>query len=179
MKLTDRDRRAIRWGAVALSLIFVVWLAGHAVSTWRGLRHDIQQARADLAVLSNDDMNRASQQRRLRRIFGPGITEDLPPVHEAKIQFVKDVQQVTSASGVGIASLTPQRVSLVREVPEVAVVAVQVKGACAMPQLANFLAQLQKCEHLMLVEKLNVTKEGDKLSLSMTLFTLAYQEREL
>ena len=58
-------------------------------------------------------------------------------------------------------------------------IAVQIKGGCAQPQLANLLAQLQKSEHLMLVEKLNVTKEGDNLSLSMTLFTLAQLEPEL
>ena len=160
-------------------VIFSVWLVGHGIHSWQTLRGDIRQARMDLDVLRADHLSRANQQSRLRHIFGPGVTEQLPSVDDAKIQFVKHVHQVTSAAGVGIASLAPQRVTKLRDVPDVGVIAVQIKGGCAQPQLANLLAQLQKSEHLMLVEKLNVTKEGDNLSLSMTLFTLAQLEPEL
>ena len=181
MKLSARDRRAVTFGAAALGVILILrlglipWLG-----SWRQARIDMSQTRAELGELGGQMDRLMRIRQRLTETYGPGAANPLPDVEAARIGLPKTISDMLKAGGLGVGSITPQPPHPLREVPGVELLCFQVKGRCKLPQLAKSLAEMQKAESLVFVERLIAIgdeKKPGQLDVTLILGTLARQRK--
>ena len=177
MKLSAKDRRALILGAVGLGVILLVHLTVVPLwDSWSIAREEKSTNRVQL-----DDLNRKlrrvlGQRQRLVRMYGPAVKQPLTDLQTAKSNLFQAAQDVLKSSGIKMTDYQPQRERLLRDIPGVGLVALQVRGDCQLPQLAKCLSQMSDAKSLVIVERITVTnneKQPGKLKVVMVLATLA------
>ena len=90
------------------------------------------------------------------------------------------MQDVLKAGGIPFQSISPQPARSLRELPDVDLLGLQVKGKCTLGQLARCLAQMRKAPLPVVVDQLHVSSDPKKpgnLDVTMVLATLAKRSR--
>jgi len=181
MKLSRRDRRAVILGLIALAgILFVRFGVVPFWDSWRRGRDEAGSARAQLSQLEVDLRRLANLQDESVKRYGPSVLEALKPSESARIAFTKTVQDVLRSGGISFQSITPQQPRDVRELDGVELLPFQIKGKCAVPQLAKCLAGMRKATMPVIVDQIQVTNQPKKpgqLEVTMVLATLAKRER--
>lgn len=176
MNLSQRDRRAILLGAGLLALLlgyrFVLspWL-----DSWSDARARIELAASQESALRAQVAQLRSQERMLGPIYGEAINAPLPTVEDARLSFVKVTEDLLKSSGLEVRGIRSQPMTDLRELPGVALVSLQANCVGRPNSIAQCLAKMGESEQVVLVQKLDVTPDGngDKMSVSMVLATLA------
>lgn len=180
MNLSRRDKRAVVIGGLVLVVLLGYrYVAAPLTASWQNARQRIAETSAVRAAWRARANRLAAQQRRLEPIYGKAIGEPLPMVAKARANFVKTVQDILQSSGMSSQSVQSQPLRPLREVPGVALVALQVRTSGKPRQLMKALAAMRKADQLILVQSLSAEPGGErskKMSISMVLATLANME---
>lgn len=181
MRLSSRDKKALMLGGLALAaLIGFRYVLMPLNDSWRDARQRIAQAGDTLQRLQDQQLQLRAQQRRLMDFYGQGLAQPLPTAEQAGVEFVKTVEDLLKAAGLGSQGVQAQPVRPLREVPGVAVVGLQVQLAGRPEQITQCLASLCQSQQPILVQSLTATrpgKDGDQqLNVSMVIATLARWE---
>ena len=181
MNLSDRDRRALIIGSVLLAALLVVRFAVLPwLDDWRQVRDRIDSTTETLHSLDRKVKRRDHLHEQLARTYGPAASKPLTDVQTTQVAFHKTVQDVLGAAGIKFESIKSQPVKPIRKLPGISLVPVQISGKCQIAQLAKFLAQAQRADMVMIVDRMNVSvnaKKRTELSVTMVLATLAQKEQ--
>ena len=181
MNLSKRDRRALLIGVGALGVILVAhFVVLPCVDDWAASRDAAEVARAQLDTLERDVRSLLGQRQRLDRTFGPGANKPLSDLETTRHNLLKATQEVLKKAGVAATDYQPQQARQVRQVANVDLVSLQVRGKCKLPQLAKCLAGLLEAETLIFVDRLTVTnneKKPGELEVMLVLASLAERGR--
>ncbi len=180
MNLSQRDRRAIFFGAIAiLAVAGYLYVVSPFLASWSEARATIQGARAAELRLAADRDRLESLRRQLAPYYGPGLDRPLPPVTQVRVGFVKTVQELLKQNGLESRDVRSQPLQTIREVPGVGLVALEVECQGSPQSLINTLGKLGSAEHPILVERLTVEPDpqrSDQVRVSLTLATFATLE---
>lgn len=182
MSMTERDRRTLWIGGTVLALLLGCYLLVlPMLGQWRTARQEIQEAQVQLQLLAAPLSQAVQQERRLSSYFGDAANKPLPTVSDLD-GFIVTVESVLSAGRVKAQRIRPLATTAIRELPGVSRVAVQVEAeAIEADALAQCLAELQKAEPMILVERVTATAVSGgqgKLNVALVLATLARTEAE-
>ena len=181
MTLSPRDRRAILLGVVALliivaaRLVVIPWIDG-----WRSAREDMTSTRSQLSNIQRQMQRVLWQRQRLEEIYGPGVKNTLKDRQAAQLSLIKAVQVVFKAGGVKLTDYQPQRPRTLKEIPDVQIVPLQIRGKCKLPQLTKCFVAMRDNQTLIIVESFSITnneKKPGELEITMIVSTLAEQEK--
>ena len=179
MKLTRRDRRAVMLCAAALvailagRLIVIPW-----IDSWGDARRRIADAHRQLVELESRLRRVVAQRRRLEGQYGPRAADPPADVETARIQLLEAAQDVLTANGLK-ATYSPQPTRVVKSVPGIELVALQVRGQFKLGQLTKCLAGMRAAPTLVMVDCLSISNDAKKpgnLDVTLTLTTLAEQQ---
>lgn len=177
MTLSDKDKRAIRIGAIALGIILVArFLLIPWMDSWFDARRRIATADEQLERLQKPIRRALGLQKHLERLYGPGVNRPCQDIEAAKLSLMKVAGQLAKFGGMQPSSNVPQRGRSLANVPGVEIVLLQIRGKCDFPQFSKTLAALMKSETLVFVERLSLTNDQKKpgqLDVTLVLATLA------
>ncbi|MFP4143620.1 MAG: hypothetical protein ACOCTI_05845 [Phycisphaeraceae bacterium] len=181
MKFTQRDKRAIRLGAVALAVLVVFQLGQIVAGSWQSARTRLSAAETARQAIESRQRKQALQVPRLELLWGEAACEPLLPVREARLRFVKTVEEKLESGGLKVQDIRPQAGRKLRELDRTAVLRMQVQAQASLDQVTKALASLRRADQLVLVERLSLepdAKRREKLAVNLTLATLARTEDE-
>ena len=169
MKLSKRDKRALKIGAVSavaiLAFTFGTTWAGH----WRELRKSIAEKRTTLKSIQVDK----DKQKRLMSIVP--VFEDPNEEEEQKIlfreKFYEQLKQVGFKSGEPIRVLRAKRVQAGTGYK---VLGLQTRGECKFEKMLDLLTNLYENPYLVGIEELRMEcdpKKRKKFKLDLTVST--------
>lgn len=177
MAMSTRDRRAVILGGAALLLVFGYrYAVSPFVGTWREARARIAFADEQASGLEAQVTQLAAQKRLLEPALGAAASKPLKPVEETRLEFVKVVEELLQQNGLKSQGVRAQPVVTVRDLPGVAIVALQVQSQGQAQQVAQCLSKLGDAEKLILVQKLELAPDAqrpDQMQVTMVLATLA------
>lgn len=182
MALVTRDRRAILLGASALGLILLVRFALVPwIESWSEARAGIASAREEVGQLRTKMRKLLILRERLVGTHGAAAAKPLEDLEATRIAFLAAVQKALGAGGMQYRSIDPQSVKSLRDLPGIVLLQLQVKANCQLSQLAKTLAEMQKAERLIIVDRVTASgqeKKPGKLEVTLVLATLAEQEKQ-
>ena len=182
MNLSNRDKRAVRIGAIGLAVILVAklfvipWMA-----SWSDARRRIASADQQIEQLQRPIRRALGLQKHLERLYGPGVNRPCQDIEAANLSLMKVAGQLEKSGGMKPTSNVPQRGRRLTDVPGVELVLLQIRGKCKLQQLSKTLAALLTSETLVFVERLSVTNDQKKpgqLDVTLVLATLAERGQE-
>ncbi len=180
MTFSPRDRRAIIIGVVALLVLVAVRLVAVPwIDSWREARDEMAQARTQLNDIQKQVHRVLWQRNRLEEVYGPAVTKPLEDRQAAQLSLIKAVQDVFKAGGVKLTDYQPQRARTLKDIPNVEVVPLQIRGKCNLSQLTKCFVAMRTGQKLIIVESFSVTnneKKPGELELTMIVSTLAQQQ---
>lgn len=175
--LSPRDRRALLLGAVALGAIVLLrFTVIPFMDSWTDARDRSRVYGEELVELNRSLRRAVAQRERLARTYGPGIRQPLQDEQAARMNLFRSAKDVFGAGGVGITEYQPQRTRALRDIPNVSLVTLRIKGKCDLPKLAGCLYEMSRAKNLMFVQSMNVNndkKKSGQLDVTLVLATLA------
>lgn len=181
MTLSPRDRRAILLGTAALLIILAArFLVIPWLDSWRSARDEMTNVRSQLNVIQRQVRRVLWQRQRLEEIYGPAVKKPLEDRQTAQLSLIKAVQDVFKAGGVKLTDYQPQRPRTLKEIPDVQIVPLQIRGKCKLSQLTKCFVAMRDGQTLIIVESFSVTnneKKPGELEITMIVSTLAEQEK--
>ncbi len=175
--MNQRDRRAIRLGAIALASIAGVWLLILPWwSHWGDQRDRIEHSRQRLEDVQQQTQRLAALDRQLEPILGSAIKKPLVGMEAARTQLIKDVMDLNNRSGSQIRSVQPEGPRPLSELPGVVRVTVQVQSMCQPMQLVQLLSSARSNPNLLLLDRLETTGGQGQMTVTMVWSTLARAE---
>ncbi|MBN1554201.1 MAG: type II secretion system protein M [Phycisphaerae bacterium] len=180
-QLSSRDRRAVLIGGIALGAIVLMRLTIIPFAdSWADARNRSRTNGEELTQLNRSLRRAVGQRERLARKYGPGIRQSLVNEQAAAMNLFQSAKDVFSAGGIRLTEYQPQRSRPVREIPNVSLVTLQVKGQGDLPKLAKCLHQMTRAKNLMFVQSMNITnneKQPGQLDVTLLLATLAEMKK--
>ncbi|MBN1943101.1 MAG: hypothetical protein JW849_07380 [Phycisphaerae bacterium] len=177
INLSARDRRALFLGAAALGAIVLLRLTVIPfVDSWSSARDRSEAYGEELTKLNRSLRRVLGQRERLSRVYGPAIRQPLSDVQTARMDLLQSAQDTFQGGGVRLTDYQPQRARPLREIPNVSLVTLQVRGQCQLPQLAKCLSRMSQAKSLMIVQSMNISnneKQPGQLDVTLVLATLA------
>jgi Tfp pilus assembly protein PilO len=174
IKLSDRDRRAVRLLAAALAGIAAVWFVVLPFfSSWASARDRAAAAEAQIAELEVKIDRLMRQRARLSYVYGPSLQKALPTAPAARLSVIKNATDALTAAGLKSQSLQPRPNQRLRNAPGLVLVPIQVQAAGGYQQVVTLLSNLAKSETLIIVDRIDVT--GAKGTFTFSLSTLAIE----
>jgi hypothetical protein len=175
--LSPRDRRALLVGGIVLGAIVLLRLTLIPFwDSWSAARDRSETYGEELVALNSSLRRAVGQRERLARVYGPGVRQPLANEQTAKMNLFQSAKDVFGAGGVRLTEYQPQRARPLREIPNVSLVTLQVKGQCDLPKLVKSLHAMTQAKHLMFVQSMNINnneKQPGKLDVTLVLATLA------
>ena len=182
MKLSSRDRRVLILGGIGVLLIgaahtiLLPWL-----DSWHTARDGIATYRQELKQIQSKLGRLVELRARLVPVYGAAVGKPPAPVDTIQVHFPRTIQSALKTGGFVVKNIRkqPQRTS--GELRAAVLVPFEVKGSCQTAQLAKSLAELNRAETLILVDRLDVTNNEQKpgqLEVTMVLSTLAKDPRK-
>jgi len=176
-KMSPRDRRAMILGGALLGAIVLLRLTLIPLwDSWSSARDRSRVYGEELVELNRSLRHVLGQRERLARLYGPGVREALSEEQIARMNLLQSAQDVFSGGGVRLTDYQPQRARPIRDIPNVSLVALQVRGQCQLPQLAKCLARMARTNTLLIVQSMDVAnneKQPGQLDVTLVLATLA------
>lgn len=176
-KMSPRDRRAMILGGALLGAIVLLRLTLIPLwDSWSSARDRSRVYGEELVELNRSLRHVLGQRERLARVYGPGVREALSEEQSARMNLLQSAQDVFNGGGVRLTDYQPQRARPIRDIPNVSLVALQVRGQCQLPQLVKCLARMAQTKPLMIVQSMNIAnneKQPGQLDVTLVLATLA------
>ncbi|MEX0887466.1 MAG: GspMb/PilO family protein [Phycisphaeraceae bacterium] len=177
MTITERDKRTLIIGGVALVILLVGYFGVVPMTqSWVAARERIAVGEVELAQLRQQAALTARERARLATYFGVGARQPVPPLAEARLNLMNDVESILKSANVNIESINPQASRPLREAPHLTRVSLRIDTTCSLVDLARCLARLHESERLILVDRINATVVEDRpgqVKASVVLLTLA------
>ena len=181
MTLSPRDRRAILLGAAVLLIIVAARVVVMPwIGRWRSARDQMTSTRSQLNDIQGQVRRVLWQRQRLEEIYGPAVKNPLEDRQTAQLSLIKAVQDVFKAGGIKLTDYQPQRARTLKEIPDVQIVPLQIRGKCTVSQLTKCFVAMRDAQTLIIVESFSVTnneKKPGELEITMIVSTLAEQEK--
>lgn len=156
--MSDRDRRALVWGAVLIG-VAVLYRVGLSPATDRwGEARASAGAQSAMVEQFEDKLEKRDEVReRLEARFGPGVHAPLRSMDEARVVFPKAVQEAIGRAGASAKQIEVQGSRRVRELPGVEMLSLRVQVECEPPAIPNVFKELAAAELPVVVESVNLS----------------------
>lgn len=172
--VSERDRRAIRFGGCAVVLILLYWIIGlPLVEDWSRVRNELQKYNSTLDSING---SRAGSEAKIIGLCQTVPFAELPQGEDVqrKLFWDKTYDQLKTA---GIAVSTgPSYVSSAKKKAAGGLDTLQLKfaGTCQYEQFVKFLARLNENPYLVGIEELSIKsdeKQPNQVNIDMTVTT--------
>jgi hypothetical protein len=175
--LSPRDRRAVIFGGVGLGVILLLRLLVIPIwDSWSSARDRGEVYGKELVQLNRSLRRALGQRQRLIRMYGPAVSKPLADEQTARIQLFESAKDVFGSGGMNVKNYQHQRTRPLREIPNVSLVTLQVRGQCKLEQLTQCLRKMTNSKSLMIVQSMNLAnneKQLGQLDVTLVLATLA------
>jgi hypothetical protein len=169
MKLSERDKRALKIGAVCAVAILVFTIGTTWVGHWGELRQSIAAEEARLMSIKTDKV----QRERLMSIVP--VFEDPNEEEEQKILFrAKFYEQLKQAGFKFEQPIRALRARKAREGTDYKLLGLQTRGKCNVDQMLDLLAKLNENPYLVGIEEMRMEcdpKNRREFKLDLTVST--------
>lgn len=156
--MSERDRRAVVWGAIliGLAVLYRVGLSP-AVERWGEARASAEAQSAMVEQFEDKLEKRDEIRQRLETRFGPGVHAPLRSMDEARVVFPKAVQEAIGRGGASANQVEVQGARRVRQLPGVEMLSLRVQVMCNPNAIPMMLKELAAAEMPVVIESVNLS----------------------
>ena len=177
-RLSQRDKRALTFGIVAVAVILAYMSVGPWFKDWQDIRADLADKRDQLKAIApadDDETAKAAWEKLALRV--PVFEMPLPESRQVPLFRDKFNEQLKKA-GIKIKTLQPVGGKSARPIPgaRVKLLKFQCRGKCSLNQVLDLLAGLNSNPYLAGIEELNIKcgqKDRRQMDLVLTVSTFA------
>jgi hypothetical protein len=175
-RLSQRDKRALTFGIIAVAVILAYMSVGPWFKDWQGIRADLKARRDQLKVIApadDDETAKAAWEKLALRV--PVFEMPLPESRQVPLFRDKFNEQLKKA-GIKIKTLQPIGGKSAKRISGYKLLKFQCRGKCSLNQVLDLLAELNSNPYLAGIEELNIKfgqKDRKQMDLLLTVSTFA------
>ena len=177
-RMSQRDKRALTFGIVAVAVILSYMSAGPWFKDWQDIKANLEAKRDQLKVIApTDDDETAKAAREKLALRVPVFEMPLPESKQSPLFRNKFSEQLKKA-GIKVKTLQPVGGKSARPIPgtRVKLLKFQCRGKCSLNQVLDLLVGLNSNPYLAGIEELSIKfgqKDRKQMDLVMTVSTFA------
>ncbi len=175
-RMSQRDKRALTFGVVAVAVILAYMSVGPWFKDWQGIRADLKARRDQLEVIApadDDETAKAAWEKLALRV--PVFEMPLPESKQVP-RFRDKFNEQLKKAGIKVKTLQPIGGKSAKRISGYKLLKFQCRGKCSLNQVLDLLAELNSNPYLAGIEELNIKfgqKDRKQMDLLLTVSTFA------
>ncbi|MBN1126853.1 MAG: hypothetical protein JXA82_17740 [Sedimentisphaerales bacterium] len=174
-KLSQRDRRALLLGSVAIVVIFIYLFAGEWLTEWQLVRSDLKEMRVQLKAIEQQAAGKPTA-RQIATLTAVPKFEMPVKEEEQAVLFRNEFNEQIKQSGIKAKSLDYLASKKITGVGGYKTLRLQCKSRCNLSQVLDLLGNLNNNPYLVGVEEIQIRpdqRNRQEVDLTLTVSTFA------
>ncbi|MBN1817357.1 MAG: hypothetical protein JW828_08345 [Sedimentisphaerales bacterium] len=174
-RLSQRDRRAVLWGSLAIALIVIYLFAGEWLSDWQMTRSDLKEMRIQLKAIEQQAAGKPTARQIAAMTAVPKF--EMPVKEEEQlVLFRNEFNEQIKRAGIKAKSLDYLASKKIAGVGGYKTLRLQCKSRCNLSQVLDLLGNLNSNPYLVGVEEIQIRpdqRNRQEVDLILTVSTFA------